>query len=109
MRLARSGSELRKWARATSISPSKVNGVRVLVKEEEGCDGVSLMASSMEVLRGSKRGSLSPEVLEESFRIFRDGNGIFEEMEGLIGEMVVGDWVWVWSILEGLRLPIKRE
>lgn len=43
-------------------------------------------------------------IWEEIFRIFRDGNDIFEEMEGLI--MVVSGWLWT-LVVEGL--PIEKE
>lgn len=43
-------------------------------------------------------------VWEEIFRIFRDGNASFEEMEGLI--MVISGWFWT-LVLEGL--PMEKE
>ena len=78
----RSGSKLRKWLSARSISPSSVNGLTGMGKTVTSWDGFGWSGSSFLLL------------FEESFRIFRGQNVILEEDEGFweksTGVVVVG-------------------
>lgn len=86
IRVARIGSELRKWARASSISGLNVKGLRVLGKRGEFfCDGFSwleLMETATDLDDSKMETTSLAGVLEESFRIFVARNGILEKLEG---------------------------